>query len=123
MERKIIHELQNPKQDATKEQHIVVVGSDTVISFEGNILEKPASNLDAVSMLMRLSGNKHHVLTGVCIVLLKIEEKSVVQQEEALFHDATEVTFKSFNESVAQAYVATAEPMNKVRIHGIPFVF
>lgn len=81
----------------------VVLGSDTAVVCDGEILGKPSDAADAVTMLLKLSGRSHQVLTGV-----------------ALAHQATdyrlsssEVRFRVISPQEAQAYVAGREPMDK----------
>ena len=67
----------------------VVLGCDTVVDFNGEIMGKPKNHADASRMLHALSGNTHYVHTGVCIL-------SPVG--EWLFCDSTKVVFRSLSE-------------------------
>ncbi|MBU0664858.1 MAG: septum formation inhibitor Maf [Proteobacteria bacterium] len=89
-----------------------IVAADTVVSLAGSILGKPKDCADAVSMLMQLSGKEHWVQTGVCLACRQ-EEVVAVQVV------STRVTFSTFSKKVAQAYVATGEPMDKAGSYGI----
>ncbi|KAJ2747387.1 hypothetical protein GGI20_000525 [Coemansia sp. BCRC 34301] len=89
----------------------LVIGSDTVVvSSGGEILEKPASLLDAAETLRGLSGKTNTVYTGICLIIGGTETGRVVV-EEAL--EATEVTFNEMDDDMVNAYVATGEPMDK----------
>jgi septum formation protein len=88
----------------------IVVGSDTVVVVEGDVLGKPSDAADAVRMLLRLAGRTHEVATGVAVV------------HGGATHAGTErvaVRFRDFDEAVARAYVETGEPMDKAGAYGI----
>lgn len=89
-----------------------VVAADTVINFAGSVLGKPQDRAEAVSMLMRLSGQVHQVQTGVCLACA--QEKVVAVQSVT-----TRVVFSPFSEKTARAYVATDEPLDKAGAYGI----
>lgn len=102
-------------QKSSIEGCFAVVGADTVVAFEHQILEKPKSEKDAVAMLSKLQGKTHQVYTGICILgkNLKGEEKQMV------FHECTQVTFYEVSQEEIEAYVATGEPMDKAGSYGI----
>lgn len=89
-----------------------VLGADTVIVYEGRILGKPADAKEAMSVLQALSGQKHLVHTGFC--LMNAEEQVSVNRVIT-----TEVCFFSCSREVAAAYVATGEPLDKAGAYGI----
>lgn len=62
----------------------LVIGADTVVVIDGDILGKPESRDEAAAFLRRLSGRSHHVMTGVCIMF---------GDEERVFCEKTRVTF------------------------------
>lgn len=88
----------------------VVIGSDTVVIIDGEILGKPADETDAYRMLKLLSGKVHTVVTGVCIS--KGESKRS-------FSESTEVEFYPLSEEEIRAYIATGDPMDKAGAYGI----
>ena len=90
----------------------LVISSDTIVSFEGKVLEKPVDEEDACRMLAMLSGNRHTVFTGCCVY-----HKS--SGSRLLFYDSTDVYFKPFGRDVIDAYVATGIPMDKAGAYGI----
>lgn len=92
------------------DDELVVVGSDTVVSFDGSIIGKPKDERDAVRILTLLSGKTHHVYTGVAVIAA-----GEVQTE----CDITEVTFSKLSEAEIEAYVASGEPMDKAGSYGI----
>lgn len=89
-----------------------VIGGDTVVCLGDLILGKPASAKDAVELLMKLSGQSHTVRSCFCVCNL---EKNIKRQQSV----ATRVQFAKFPQEVAEAYVATGEPMDKAGAYGI----
>jgi septum formation protein len=90
----------------------LVLGADTVVVAEGEILGKPANAPDAARMLRLLSGVTHRVITGVCIV-------RAPDRVEALAHETTFVTFRSLDNDELQDYLAGGEPFDKAGAYGI----
>lgn len=88
----------------------VVLGADTVVSFDGLILGKPKDEKDAVKMLTGLSGKVHQVWTGYCIYS---KEKVIVDAVK------TDVIFNDLSSSKIEEYVATGKPMDKAGAYGI----
>lgn len=89
-----------------------VVAADTIVSIGADLLGKPESEKEAVTLLMQLSGKEHEVLTGYCICH-KNSGFFVVKTE------MTSVRFTRFKEDVARAYVKTGEPLDKAGAYGI----
>ena len=88
----------------------VVIGSDTIVVVDGEVLGKPQDEPDAARMLRRLSGRSHVVMTAVAVAWNGRLESGV---EEA------GVTFRSLSEADITAYIATREPMDKAGAYGI----
>ncbi len=88
----------------------LVIGADTVVVLDGEILGKPRDEADAFRMLKSLSGRKHLVLTGVAAA-----EKGGIRS----FTQTTEVEFYPLSDELIRAYVATGEPMDKAGAYGI----
>lgn len=78
----------------------VVIGADTVVAFEGEILGKPKGREDAKRMMERLQGHVHQVYTGVTIVAARGDEKKTVT-----FCDCTEVEFYPMSEKEILDYL------------------
>lgn len=91
----------------------VIISADTIVVLDGKILGKPKSELEAVEMLRKLSGNKHTVITGVC--LIKAGEPGGI----SMFNVKTEVNFKRLREDQIQHYVSTYQPLDKAGAYGI----
>jgi len=88
----------------------LVVGGDTVVVDAGRVLGKPRTTAEAVEMLLSLAGREHRVYTGVAVAG-RGETVSAV--------GTAAVRFRAFDRSVAEAYVATGEPMDKAGAYGI----
>jgi septum formation protein len=89
----------------------LVIGSDTVVVLDRKVLGKPRDTGEAVEMLMRLQGRTHRVETGIAIAT---PDQLVLSGVESV-----RVHFRSFDRDVAEAYVATQEPMDKAGAYGI----
>jgi septum formation protein len=92
-----------------------VLGADTIVVVDGEILGKPRDTADAVRMLRVLSGRAHQVVTGVCLVSPRLRTED--RQPEAGFEDirseTTLVTVDPLGDDDIHAYVSTGEPMDK----------
>ena len=87
-----------------------VIGADTVVSVDGDILGKPRDREDAKNMLRRLSGREHTVYTGVCIS---------AHGKETVFSEATKVKFFELTDKEIADYVLSGEPMDKAGAYGV----
>jgi septum formation protein len=87
-----------------------VLGADTIVVIDGELLEKPVDAEDAVRMLRRLQGHRHQVITSVCLIA-----EGVVHEAQ----DVTTVQFRSLTDDALRAYVATGEPLDKAGAYGI----
>ena len=88
----------------------LVLGADTTVVVDGEMLEKPADGADALRMLRRLQGRRHEVITAVAL-----------SSPEGLLAatDVTGVTFRPADDDFLRAYIATGEPMDKAGAYGI----
>ncbi len=96
----------------TRGEDALVIGADTVVVLDGNVLGKPEDKEDAFRMLRSLSGNKHTVFTGVAVLDTETET-------EKTFAEATKVRFKELNDDEIAAYIQSGEPMDKAGAYGI----
>ena len=87
-----------------------VLGADTVVVIDGELLGKPSSSDDAVRMLRLLSGREHLVITGVCIV---------AGDRRLIGSETTVVTMSKIDDQEIAAYVASKEPMDKAGAYAI----
>jgi septum formation protein len=89
-----------------------VIGADTIVLIDGTILGKPASRDEARSMLWRLGGQTHEVITGYCICC---RELNIDFSETA----TTRVRFKDLSEREIEWYIHTEEPFDKAGAYAI----
>lgn len=95
-------------------RHMLVIGADTIVVYEGKRLGKPADQKQAMEMLRMLNGQKHSVYTGVCMIYMDGQERKT-----ELFFERTDVSMYQSDESVLRRYIATGEPMDKAGAYGI----
>lgn len=88
----------------------VVVGCDTIVVFEGEILGKPKDRDEATATLKRLSGKTHYVITAVCI---RTKYKKLLEFER------TEVRFNTLSDEFIKIYVDSGSPLDKAGSYGI----
>ncbi|MBE6818253.1 MAG: septum formation inhibitor Maf [Ruminococcaceae bacterium] len=88
----------------------IVLGADTIVCFDGEILGKPKDKADARRMLKLLSGQTHEVRTGFALLGKGVE---FVSSEAAM------VTFFHLSDEQIERYIATGEPMDKAGAYGI----
>lgn len=96
--------------DMMRDGEAVVLGADTTVEVDGQILAKPLDAADAARMLRLLSGRTHRVMTGVAVV-------TRVRTEVAA--EVTGVRFVTLSDAEIAAYVATGEPMDKAGAYAI----
>ena len=102
--------LQKANAVAKDNPDAVVIGADTVVVLDGEILGKPKSEENAISLLQMLSGRVHTVYTGVAMIK---------GEKVKNFCEATRVEFYPLEKEEIEAYVATKEPMDKAGAYGI----
>lgn len=105
--------LSRLKAEAVQAQHpnAVCIGSDTMVTIDGLRLGKPKDADEAASMLRRLRGRTHEVLTGLAVL--------TPDGGAHTLHTCTRVTFRDFAEDELAAYLATGEPLDKAGAYGI----
>lgn len=94
----------------------LVIGADTIVVFEDEILGKPADHDEARQMLDRLSGKIHHVLTGVA--LCKVDASQNIT-DTTTFAERTKVVFGDLSRDDIETYVADNSPLDKAGAYGI----
>ena len=90
----------------------LVLGADTVVVVEGEVLGKPRDEEDARRMLRLLRGRWHEVLTGVALVRAE-DARSVVA------HERTRVRFSEMTDAEVDWYISTGEPMDKAGAYAV----
>jgi septum formation protein len=89
---------------------LTVLGADTTVTLDNQILGKPADAADAARMLRLLSGRTHRVITGVALVTASSAEAAA---------EVTAVRFLTLSDEEIAAYIATCEPMDKAGAYAI----
>jgi septum formation protein len=92
--------------------HAVLLGADTTVVVDEQILNKPRDEADARRMLRQLAGRTHTVYTGVCVA-------SDATAPTQMTLTASEVTIAPLSDDEIAAYVATGEPLDKAGAYGI----
>ena len=87
-----------------------VIGADTVVILDGELMGKPADKQDADRMLRALSGRNHTVITGCCIIR---------GTHWRTFSQATQVEFYQLSDMEILEYIASGEPFDKAGAYGI----
>ncbi len=112
--------------DRAPEADLVVLGADTVVVLDGEVLGKPGGPADARRMLRALSGRSHQVLTGVAVASRRTPAGRTAEDvtlapavDVAVEVEAAQVTFAGLTDDDIDAYVATGEPMDKAGSYGI----
>lgn len=97
-----------------RQDHPAVLAADTAVILRqengAEILGKPRDKAEAVSMLVRLSGRTHHVVTACCLTMEGYTKS---------FHDVTEVSFANWPLPVLEAYAESGDPLDKAGAYGI----
>ncbi|KAM6140651.1 putative bifunctional dTTP/UTP pyrophosphatase/methyltransferase protein isoform 4-T4 [Pterocles gutturalis] len=96
----------------------VVIGADTIVSVDEQILEKPVDKQDAYRMLSRLNGKEHSVFTGVAIIHCSSKDNQL-DMEVTDFYEETKVKFSDLSEELLWEYIHSGEPMDKAGGYGI----
>src|SRR3954465_9217540 len=92
----------------------IVLGADTIVVVDDQILGKPCDAADAARMLRELSGRSHEVITGVCLTSLETGNRKLETSSER-----TKVYFDQLSPDDIQNYIETKEPMDKAGAYGI----
>ncbi|XP_053826946.1 probable bifunctional dTTP/UTP pyrophosphatase/methyltransferase protein isoform X3 [Vidua macroura] len=96
----------------------IVIGADTIVSVDEQILEKPVDKQDAYRMLSRLNGKEHSVFTGVAIIHCCSKDNQL-EMEITDFYEETKVKFSELSEELLWEYIHSGEPMDKAGGYGI----
>jgi septum formation protein len=96
----------------------VVLGADTVVAVDHQILGKPSDPADAARMLRLLAGRSHEVITGVCLCGMK-QGPELRNRFEDVRSESTQVTMAELSDQDIRAYLATGEPLDKAGAYAI----
>ena len=102
--------LEKVRAVAADHPDAMVLGSDTVVVIDGEILGKPEDEAEARAMLRRLAGREHAVYSSAALV---------TDGTQGVDHDVTRVRFRELDHVEIAAYVASGEPMDKAGAYGI----
>jgi len=91
-------------------ENTLIITADTIVDLKGEIIPKPNDLEEAKSFIRKLSGNKHTVLTGVCLKTLK---------DNHIFCSKTDVYFKNLSDSEIEDYVNNMQPLDKAGAYGV----
>ena len=91
----------------------LVLGADTVVILDDDVLEKPVDEADARRLLRRLAGRRHTVVTAVALV------GGAAGDDGVTGHESTAVEFLPLADDAIRRYVDTGEPMDKAGAYGI----
>lgn len=90
----------------------VILGADTVVVLEDKILGKPNDEKDAKSMLKKLSGKKHSVVTSICVI-------NTVTFSKKILSTTSYVEFNELTEDTIKDYIKKYNPLDKAGSYGI----
>ncbi len=107
-----IKELSKRKASSILQQYpdAIVLGSDTIVTINDQVLGKPHSKQDAFAMLKQLQNQTHQVITGIAILSVKRVYTGV---------SVSNVTFAQMTDEEIMDYINTGEPMDKAGSYGI----
>ncbi|GMX66493.1 nucleoside triphosphate pyrophosphatase [Paenibacillus elgii] len=143
--RKALAVISRLKADDSMPKDGVVIGSDTIVVWHGEVLGKPQDEEDAFRMLSALQGTEHEVYTGIACIGLTADndpngesggtELSVTRLPGAVYatstdrltgscrmtvgHSVTKVGMKPLTDEQIRNYIRTGEPMDKAGAYGI----
>jgi septum formation protein len=90
----------------------LVIGADTIVALDNEVLGKPKDQNEAYQMIKRLSNKTHKVITGISLINLK--ENKIIKDYVVSF-----VTFKDLSEDSIKDYINTNESLDKAGAYGI----
>ncbi|MBP5308450.1 MAG: septum formation protein Maf [Clostridia bacterium] len=99
-------------EDVFSKRGGVVLGADTVVILDGEIIGKPSSRDDAIKTLSRLSGRRHEVITGYCVIYGDAGKKKTGFVTSSVY-------FNELPHSLIEEYVATGSCMDKAGSYGV----
>lgn len=100
---------------STVAQHFdeaIIIGADTLVSLDGELLGKPTGDANAFEMLTHLNGTHHEVVTGVALV-------DAGTGREIVWAETTQIYFRELRNDEIAAYIASGEASDKAGAYGI----
>jgi septum formation protein len=104
--------LEKAKAVAKNHKDAIIIGADTTVVIDNQILGKPKTKEEAKEMLRKLSGNTHLVFTGFTVI--DIRNNKIITK-----HVITKIKFKNLSDEEIAGYVETGEPMDKAGAYGV----
>ena len=101
--------------DIASDRDLIIIGADTIVAVDDEILGKPKDDDEAILMLKKLSGREHSVYTGVSFVFMSSDGRV----GEHSFFERTGVSVYDLDEDEITAYVDSGEPLDKAGAYGI----
>jgi len=102
--------LQKAKSVWKKTNADLVIAADTIVTMDNQIFGKPQNADHAATMLRKLSGRIHHVISGLCLLM---------KNQQIIDHEITKVTFYKLTAEEIDAYIASNEHADKAGAYGI----
>lgn len=90
----------------------VIIGADTLVEYKSELLGKPDNPEHARYILKKLSGKKHKVVTGLCLINVELSK-------EITWNEVTKVHFRELSPIEIEEYVNCGEPLDKAGAYGI----
>jgi len=126
---KIVAQLAAVKAEAAAKNHertvdtdspVLILGADTVVAVDHEILGKPGDIEEAHAMIRKLGGRTHFVYTGVCLIRLEPSgEGELIETGRRNYAVGSEVFVKPLTEEMVRSYVAEGESMDKAGAYAI----
>ena len=109
-----VYESKIKDNPAYQGEDCIVIGADTIVSYRGEVLGKPADNEEAFDMLSMLADRTHQVYTGVSLIQKKQGKKTI-----KTFYCQTDVTLYPIDKEDLHRYVESGDPLDKAGAYGI----
>lgn len=90
----------------------LIIGADTIVYLNGEIINKPSDREEAYNILSKLSGNTHKVYTGLALI-------NSVTMDSIVDYQVSDVTFRKLSDKEIWAYIDSGSPMDKAGAYGI----
>jgi septum formation protein len=107
-----INAYRKARSIAKKYPDTLVLGADTLVSLDLTIFGKPGTLEEAYEMLERLQGRTHHVVTAICLMLLR-------NHRQRVFCESTSVTFRPLDAVKIRRYLTRVNPLDKAGAYAI----
>ena len=103
------------QDDSGREKPLFIIGADTIVVYDNQILGKPRDREHAYEMLRMLSGSTHQVYTGVCL----IRDGAMSEAVDHCFYEKTDVRFAQLTDGEIWDYIDSGDSFDKAGGYGI----